>query len=197
MNARLQHGPVLKAGEPYRFTYAEALRLAELGAFDRDDGWSVELIEGELIAVAPQSLPHIAWKVWFTQRLMLSLVANGWTVVPDSPLIANARSGPEPDVYVFPSRVALQEMKPTDVALAVEVAQSSRDLDLKRKPGLYARYGVQEYWVADIPERRIVVHRAPDGARYTDVRAYGSGERVAPLAFPDVVFAIDDLPPGE
>jgi Uma2 family endonuclease len=193
MNAQVAHAP-LEADAPYRFTYAEALRMAEAGVFDRDDGWGVELIEGELIAVAPQSLPHVAWKIWFTQRLMLALADQGWTVVPDSPLVANARSGPEPDVYVFPSRVALKAMTPPDVALAIEIAQSSQDMDLKRKPGLYARYGIQEYWVADVPERRIVVHRAGDGARYTDVRAYGAGERVAPLAFPEVVVAIDDLP---
>jgi hypothetical protein len=41
--------------------------------------------------------------------------------------------------------------------------------------------------------QRVEVHREPAGNRYRTVRALSRGERLASLAFPDVVLVVDDL----
>jgi Uma2 family endonuclease len=81
--------------------------------------------------------------------------------------------------------------------LVVEVADSSRRKDLGPKARLYAEMGVLDYWVLDIQRRALVVHRAPAGDHYDDVRTLSGGAEIALLAFPDVVVRVDDvLPPA-
>ena len=64
--------------------------------------------------------------------------------------------------------------------------------DMRTKAGLYARAGIVEYWVLDIPGRRLIVHRDPQGGRYASVVAYGARESVAPLAAPESRFRVSD-----
>jgi Uma2 family endonuclease len=187
----------LQAYAPYRFTWEEVLRMAEAGLFEREDGWRVELIEGELIAVPPQSLPHIRWKAWFNLVLVRTLDPNRWTVIPDSSLVTDAFTGPQPDTYVYPASVRDRDMTPDDVVLLIEVTVSSHRFDLGRKARLYAEVGVQEYWVADVPGRRIVVHSGPraDGT-WSDITTHDQGE-LSPSALPELVIRLADLPPSD
>jgi Uma2 family endonuclease len=54
--------------------------------------------------------------------------------------------------------------------------------DLTTKASLYARARIVEYWVVDIPGRRIIVHRDPQEGQYRSVTAYAEQESVKPLA---------------
>ena len=50
---------------------------------------------------------------------------------------------------------------PATATLIVEVAVSSLQRDVGIKSDLYARAGVEEYWVLDLDGRRLVVQREP------------------------------------
>ena len=78
--------------------------------------------------------------------------------------------------------------------LAVEVADTSLDHDLRRKPLVYASFGVRELWVIDAARR--IVHRhegvGPNG--YAGVRQFGTGDRLVPRFAPEAfAFALDGL----
>jgi Uma2 family endonuclease len=54
----------------------------------------------------------------------------------------------------------------------------------------YTSAGIQDYWVFDIGNRRLIVHRDPIVGSYRGVTAYAEGESVTPLAQPDATFPV-------
>lgn len=68
--------------------------------------------------------------------------------------------------------------------MVVEVSDTTIAFDLTTKARLYARAGIPEYWVLDITNRRLIVHRDPQPGGYSNVDAYNEHEAVAPLAAP-------------
>lgn len=78
--------------------------------------------------------------------------------------------------------------QPGEIRLVVEISSTSLAFDLTRKADLYARAGIADYWVLDLAGRRLIVHRQPEGGRYTQVIAYSEHEAVAPLAAPGSLF---------
>lgn len=85
--------------------------------------------------------------------------------------------------------------RPEDLALVVEVADTTLAFDLSVKRGLYARAGIAEYWVLDLAGRRMVVHRQVHDGRYESVVAYAEHEGVAAVAAPEAVFRVADAFP--
>src|SRR5205085_776518 len=82
---------------------------------------------------------------------------------------------------------------PLDLRLVVEVSDTTLGFDLTTKARLYARAGIAEYWVLDIPGRRMVVHRDPQQAQYRLVAAYGEDESVARMAAPNSELHVRDV----
>ncbi|CAN5418620.1 Uma2 family endonuclease [soil metagenome] len=177
---------------PYRFTYEDVLRMVEVGILAEDA--RVELIEGELLEVSAESVPHVRCRRWLTQFFMRRLAEGEWEVNPDAPAVLEATSAPEPDIAIFPSAVHDRDVTGRDIVLAIEVSLSSLAFDLGRKGALYARHGVQEYWVVDVVGRRIVVHRQPTLDGYGDHAVVDQAGEIAPLAFPALVVRVADLP---
>ena len=62
--------------------------------------------------------------------------------------------------------------------MIVEVSRTSLALDRGIKGAIYARVGIPDYWIVDVDERRVEVHRDPDPSheRYRDVSIVGSDE---------------------
>ena len=87
------------------------------------------------------------------------------------------------------------EAHPTEAVLVVEVSHESLRYDRTVKQRLYARCGIPEYWILALPESRLEVYRDPTGDAYQSVTTHAAGDKVAPLARPDVRIAVDDLLP--
>jgi len=159
-------------------------RMAEAGVFAADE--RVELLDGELIEVPPMGSPRGGGITAITDLLTGRLRGRA-SVRVQLPVIVDAHSEPEPDFAIVPlDPREWRDRHPTarDVLLLVEVSDSSRDFDLHKKAPVYARAAIRELWVVDVVDRRIVMHRAPKGGRYTMIRIFKAGERLAPLAFP-------------
>jgi Uma2 family endonuclease len=184
-----------EAPSPYRFTWDEVLRMAETGIIDPDA--RVELIEGELIQMSPQSVPHARFVRWLSQYFARRLAEGVWEVSPQCPAVLDIHNVPEPDIYIFPSSVDDRNMKGSDIALAIEVAVSSLAYDLGRKARLYAKHGVQEYWVIDVERRRVTVHRHPGKDGYAATETLAAPAELRPLALPEIALAIAELPSGD
>ena len=177
-----------------RFTLDEYHRMGEAGILPPDS--RVELIEGEIIQMAPIGALHAAVvarvSAFFTDRLR-----DRATVWPQNPLLmAHHQSEPQPDVILLERRddfYAGALPAPEDVLLIIEVAESSLRYDRAAKFPLYARAGVGEAWLVDLDQRRIEIHRGPGARRYADVRILAGAERFTALAFPDVAVSSTDL----
>ncbi len=174
-----------------RFTIDDLDRMVEAGILGHDE--RVELIDGEIVAMSAKGNRHEGIKVALAYRWGQSC-PRGFMYAPETALRLDRLNYLEPDFIVFARTTRLADVEGPDVLLAVEVADSSLDYDLKRKPLVYAAFGVRELWVIDAARRFVHVHRSagPDG--YADVREYGPDARLVPRHAPDAfAFALDDL----
>jgi Uma2 family endonuclease len=180
--------PPLESLPRKKWTVSEIEELLSMGWYPGD---GYELIDGELIdKKVGKNYPHILATMWLQQWLIG--VFGFWRVLKDDPVNVDENNEPEPDLVVL--RTPLQELgrkaQPEDVLLVVEVAASSLAMDRSIKADLYARAGIPDYWVLDIENRRMIVHREPTGGKYNSVVAYSEEESVAPLAAPESEFRV-------
>ena len=77
--------------------------------------------------------------------------------------------------------------------MLVEVADSTVRKDREVKVTLYAEDNISEVWLVDINEQCLEVDREPSVNGYQNVQKLESGDTVTIQAFPDVVFAVDEI----
>jgi Uma2 family endonuclease len=127
----------------------------------------------------------------------------GWIVRIQGPVALDDDSEPEPDIAVVPGehRDYVTE-HPSRPALVVEIAESSLAFDRRSKGSLYARAGIADYWIVNLVDEVLEIHRGPAwdrsaefGWRYLDVQTFRPGATVSPMARPDVSIAVADLLP--
>jgi Uma2 family endonuclease len=185
--------------EARRFKRVEYERLVETGVFGPDD--KIELIGGVLMVREPQYSPH-ATGITLALHALQAVFGAGWLVRPQLPIALDDDSEPEPDVVVVRGHVRdYAEAHPTSVALIVEVALSRLAFDRGDKASLYARAGVADYWIVNLVDRVVEVHRDPRlataryGWGYGSVRVARPGESVSPLSLPGAELRVVDLLP--
>ena len=151
---------LLDNSERRRFTAEEVGRMVEVGILDEDE--PLELLDGELIVMTPQSPVH-AMTAEKVRRLLERAYGPGYHTRTHSPLAAGPTSLPEPDISVCRGAVEdYGDRHPSgqDVELVVEIATTSRLVDRAKAP-IYALAGVPTYWLLDIPNRRLEVRSDP------------------------------------
>ena len=156
--------------------------MLDAGVFE---GQRFELIDGDLIDKIGQKPPH-AFAIQRFQELFIRLFGSGRVRV-QGPMEAGSadreKSMPEPDLAVLKeAKDEYQQRHPagSEMALVVEVADTTVRPDLTRKRDLYANAGVPEYWVLDLKDRRLVVHRDLDAlnAKFASIQSYSQDEMV-------------------
>ena len=185
---------------PHRWKRIEYDRLIESGFFPSGD--PVELLGGQLIVAEPQGSRHFA-AIRAAEEALRTAFGAGWEVRGQGPLALDDESEPEPDLAVVPGSFRdYQTRHPSRPALVVEVSETSLALDRDHKGSLYARAGVADYWIVNLPERVVEVYRdpesdvaAPFGWRYRSVAVLGRGASVSPLALPAARVRLADLLP--
>lgn len=163
-----------------RWTRIEARELAAAGLIDAT---RYELLGGELVKKMGKGRAHVAVLMILAETLRQIF---GWgRVVTEQPIdVATSDSEsnePEPDLTVTNrelSHFLSRNPGPGDLDLVVEVAGSTRLIDLGFKAALYAQAGIRDYWVVDLDRRRIVVHRQPSPGGFREILAYGEGEDI-------------------
>ena len=150
-------------------------RLGAAGILSNDV--RVELIEGDLIEMAPIGGPHIGLVNRLNRMLVLAVGDRG-VVSIQNPVTLPPRSEPQPDLAVLHAGVEGSSAGvPTaaDTFLVIEVSDSTLAYDRDTKVPLYARAGIPEVWVVDVNAKCIIVHRAPTTSGYVDVREVSGG----------------------
>ena len=157
-----------------RLTVDEYYRMGEAGILTRDD--RVELIEGELVAMSPIGSDHSDTSNTLTRTLVMAVGDRG-VVSVQTPIRLNRFNEPQPDFLVLrlrPGGYRAAHPGPADVILAIEVSASSLRYDRGVKRALYARHGIQEFWIVDLDGRAVEVGREPSGDGYAVVERVGA-----------------------
>ena len=166
---------------------AAAGTLESLGRF--------ELIDGVLVKMSPAKSPH----GFVLSRLLIRLSAmlgERYELGTDIGVFFGDITMRAPDISLCPIGMEPGFMQPEEVHLAIEIAASTLDGDLKGKAKLYARAGLPEYWVVDIDGRIVHRHREPSGTGYRERAKVGWSEEIAPLCAPDAVLVMADVTKG-
>ena len=144
-------------------TADDVMEMVRAGIIGEDD--PVELLHGVLTEVSPKSARHGTVIARISRWLNRADATGRYEVRTEHPVLVPDRfSLPEPDVAVVAPGVAGEH--PTTARLLVEVAVSSLRTDLEVKAPLYAAARVPEYWVVDVPGRRVHVLTGPDRTGY-------------------------------
>jgi Uma2 family endonuclease len=187
MSALLDHP------QKHPISAAEYLRMGEAGVFAPEA--RLELIEGEIIEMAPIGSPH-AGCVNKLNQLFVQRAGGGAVVAVQNPVIISNLSVPQPDLALLKPRAdyyAGAHPETADVYLVVEVADTTVTFDLGRKATIYARCGIAELWVVDVNDRAIHVFRQPRANGYAGMSSVRTGERVACNAFPAIAVEVAEL----
>jgi Uma2 family endonuclease len=141
----------------YRFSVDEYRQMGKKGVLLNE---RVELIEGLLVIMSPIGTQH-TFVVNKLISILMPLVEPDWFVSPQNP-IALPRSEPQPDIAIVrgvPEDYLDRHPGPGDVAILIEVAESSLDYDRRTKGFLYYHHAVSEYWIVNVIDHVLEVYR--------------------------------------
>jgi Uma2 family endonuclease len=175
-------------------TVEEFERLAETEGWDEDT--HVELLDGEVVWMSPINDPHAACVKRLNHLFNRRYADDQVLVSVQDPIRIERYDEPQPDVALLrprPDFYASATPTPPDILLLVEVADTTLRTDLGRKARIYASGGVAEYWVVDLNNRVLYMHRSPEGAIYTERQVLAPGERVAAGFAPEIEFGVEEV----
>ena len=170
---------------PYHVTAALYERMIDLGVVR--DNEPVYLWRGRLVQEMTKGRRHNFGESKLTAALVQT-VPNGWFVRVEQPVTLADDSFPEPDFSVVRGDAGdylNRDVLARDVALVVEVADSSLPFDTGEKLEDHAKDGIPVYWVVNIPAKSIDVYTEPSGPResgpscYAQRRSYRPDENVS------------------
>ena len=177
----------------HRFSVADFYRMAEAGILREDQ--RVELIEGELCDMMPIGEFH-AGAVDILTLLFVEQCRRRFQPRIQNPLQIDDYGMVQPDVVLLKPRsdhYLSRAPRPEDALLVVEVADTSLDYDQHEKLPRYARAGIEEAWIVNVPAKQIEVYREPDYLNYGATTILKPGQSASPAAFPDISIGVSEL----
>ena len=180
---------------PHRhlFTVDEYHRLGAAGVLAEEA--RTELIEGELLEMAPIGSQHAGWVGRLT-RLLVQRTPEDVTVYVQNPLRVSEHSELQPDLALLrPRELPYTEAHPgpEDVLLLVEVADSTLTYDREHKIPLYGRYGIPEVWLFDLINEHVEIYLDPSEDGYRRLFRPHPDERITPLLLPETIVDLEEL----
>ena len=178
------------SGTIAKFTINEYHRIVESGALDDR---KVELLEGLIIEMVPEGIPHAYYND--ESGDYLSNVLGSRAKVREGKPITLADSEPEPDLAIVQplgAEYAKHHPYPENIFWVIEFSDSSLTKDLGDKLKIYAKAGIKEYWVINLRDNELIVFRSPQNGEYPQEARLRNGN-ISPLAFPEVSIAVNRL----
>ena len=175
-----------------RLTYQDYLDLPE-----SDERY--ELIDGELY-MAPTPIPEHQIFLYYLAKVVEEFITRnrlGRIIISPQDVIIHEDIVVQPDM-MFVSNERLHIIKwghyvqgaPDLVVEVLSPSTARYDRTLKRER--YARFGVREYWIADIVARTIEVNVSV-GSTFTIASVYGEGETVESPLLPGLEFDMREV----
>jgi Uma2 family endonuclease len=144
------------------------------------DADRVELIEGLLVTKMGRNRPHVQAGnkgFWSIARI----IGPGWHVRKEDPLVVSEWSKPESDLAVVRGEVAdydRRDVTAADIAMVVEIADSSLSADQDDMARVYAASGIPAYWIVNLVDHQVEVYSDPRAAGYAVAKSFGLHEHV-------------------
>lgn len=145
----------------HRFSVAEYHQMIDAGILNAND--KVELVEGWIVDKMPQNPPHRTAVSRLYRWLAKVLPEEEWYISIQAPITLPA-SEPEPDISVSRGPDDVYEKRhpgPGDLALVIEVADSTLEDDRRKKGPIYAAAKLRQFWLVDLQNGRVEVHTQP------------------------------------
>ena len=174
-------------------TLDEYHTIGAAGVLKEDD--RIELIEGEMIEMAPIRSRHLA-KVTRLARLLSQCVGNQAIISVQNPIALPPHNEPQPDLALLTPRADDYEGKlpgADDTLLVIEVADTTLAYDRDAKMPIYARHGFAEAWLVDIQGRSLSILLEPGEKGYRRLLTPSRNETITPSLLPTVFIQLADL----
>jgi hypothetical protein len=176
-----------------RFSVEEFHQMGAAGILDEND--RVELVDGQIIEMSAIGSRHAACVARLTRRLQpVGEAAILWV---QNPVRLDRHTELVPDLALLRPRhdfYAEAHPGPGDVLLLIEVADSTLEYDRRVKVPLYARVGVPELWLVNLPERRVELFRHPAGEKgYGEILEAGVADTVESETIPGLILTAPEI----
>ncbi len=171
-------------------------RMGAAGILHEDD--RVELIEGELICMAPIGDRH-AGSSMTLNMLLVRGVGDRAIVSVGNPVRLDMHNEPQPDFALLrpkPGGYLGGKPRPEDVLLLIELSDSTLRFDRTVKLPLYGGHGIREYWILNLAQRAAEICRGPRADGYASIETLGPDAALEPEALPGLRFTVADLIPA-
>ncbi|MEP0892594.1 Uma2 family endonuclease [Leptolyngbya sp. FACHB-16] len=172
-----------------KWTTEDYHRMVNAGILDDRP---VELLNGEIVEMPPEGIPHAdsgdVAEDYLRQRL-----GDRARIRIGKPITLPNHSEPEPDLCICRNiRYNTHHPYPEDIFWLVEFSDSSLAKDLQVKTKTYAAAQIPEYWVLNLKEMKLIVFRSPTPNGYQVEETFTQGT-IHPLAFPDIAISAQEL----
>ena len=167
-----------------RFSSSDYLQMVEAGVLGPED--HVELIGGMIVEMSPAGIPHNHFLIRLIE--IFALLVGSYQLSVQGTLRVSDGNIFDPDFMLLKYRPdGYKENLPTaeDVVLIIEAAETSLKKDVTHKLPIYAAAGITDYWIADLKEEVLLVHRDPHQSTYRSVETLQKDASVSPLAVPE------------
>jgi hypothetical protein len=149
---------------PWRFSLAMFERMLETGILPEDA--RVELLDGQIVEL-PEMKQNHANCIKHLYDVLQSIFSSRADVYAQSPIRLPQDGRPLPDVMMIQTLSATSESPlPEKIYLVIEVVGSSIYQDRSTKLALYARDNIIEYWILNLEEHQLEIHRDPKEETY-------------------------------
>ena len=154
----------------------------------------VELVDGELIEMAPIGARHLQAVNRLT-RALIAAIGDTAIVSVQNPVALADDSEPQPDVSLLrkESETAVRIPNANDVLLLIEVADTTLQYDRTVKLPLYAKHGIREVWIVNLTGGVVEIYREPEDGAYRVRLERGAGAALAPSALPAAEIALSTV----
>ena len=156
-------------------------------------GQNVELLEGEIVKISPEGIPH-SYTNYSIGKYLLRLL-EGKAVIRESYPITLNDSEPQPDISIvrLPETIYRNHHPYVeDIYWLIEISKTTLQFDLEVKAQVYARNKIPEYWVVDLKNKKLIVHTLPKGDSYQQILETSSGTIVT-QSFPDLKIELSNI----
>src|SRR2546421_13006142 len=184
-------------GFPRRaFTVEDVSRMIDAGVIGEDEKF--ELIEGEIVMMAPKGIAHERIKSALIVAIARAL-PNDLALGVEITLRLTNTILLEPDFAIFPKELfqrsdsGFAQLDPGEARLVVEVAHTSLAYDKRIKAPIYARHGVWEYWIVDVNTRVTWIYTGPGAEGWSSIVKRGSKDALTTPTLPGFSFRLNAI----
>jgi Uma2 family endonuclease len=170
--------------------------MVEAGVLAENE--KIELVEGEIVVMAAKGYAHERIKNALVEALFKAKSAD-IEIGVEMTLQFAPRILFEPDIVAIPkpkmrkSEANFVTVEPGGCLLLIEIAVTSVRFDRGRKASLYAKVGVQEYWVVDANERLTWIYTGASDTGWASIIKREFADMLTTPALPAFQIKLDDI----